>query len=165
MNHEAEITYYVIETMMVDGPHWYGGIRKKEKDTAVIQGPEWSPYWEDARKMDKVEAELIFATVCKNMAGCRLIPESEANKKDAWEFTSHEGNPAFMIRAKYMSKGQIVKLPGYGSQYRVVAKDTVEFRLQLCHKNGNLSSNDMVFIGVNAEKRVTVIGEKREVEA
>jgi len=150
---------------MPDGPHWYGGIRKQQKDTAVVQGPEWSPYWEDARKMDKAEANLILATICKSMPGCELVQESDAKKDDGWELVEHEGQQAFRIRAKYMSKGQIVKMPGYASRYRVVSRNEKEFTLHLCDKRGKLTSADLIYIGVNSDKRVVVVGEKKEVEA
>lgn len=155
---------FVIETMMPDGPHWYSGIRSVEKDGAVVRGPEWSPYWEDRKELNKQQADVTYELVCKQMGGCYITSIDDARKKDAWKTVDKNPNH-WQFRAKYLRKGLIVRLPGYTGQYRVVNKDHAEFTLVACNVNGSMSGNggNTFYIGINNEKLVTVIGEIKEV--
>lgn len=156
---------FVIETTMPDGVYWYGGIRKQqrttEKGTGLIVGAEWSPYWEDRKEFNFEQANLTFTAVCASMPGCKIVQVNDANKREAWKTVN--GNPnAWEFRAKYLSIGLIIKMPGYTGYYRVTARNHKEFTLARCQANGNTTSmgGDVMYIGVNSEKTVIVTGQK-----
>lgn len=149
---------FVIETIMPDGPHWYGGVRRMQKDNTIVQGPEWSPYWEDRKELNKEQADFTFEAVCKKMSGCKIVPVGEALSKDAWILYGDKG--AYMIRAKYMAVGQIIDVPGRSGFYKVMERTEKEIRLCRSTESGDLrgAGGDQLYIGVNSNKFVTVIG-------
>jgi hypothetical protein len=146
---------YVIETMLPDGPHWYAGIRTQVKDGVTIQGPEWSPYWEDRKRFNFAQAEITFNTVCQSIAGAKIIDIDKALRKDAWRMVD-EIKGHYSIRAKYLSVGMIVIISGYISKMEVLKK-TGKRIILLPHTGvGNQTE-----IGSNSNTWVTVVGKKK----
>jgi hypothetical protein len=151
---------YVIETVMPDGPHWYGGIRKQQKGEALVQGPEWSPYWEDRKEFNEQQAAVTFAAICKQMPGCRIVPVNESMRRDAWKFIQGRETPAWTMRAKYMTVGAVVQLPGRLGDWKVVDRDEKHFKLKLLRAGtGYADGNEPATIGVRSNQIVTVVGQ------
>lgn len=145
---------YVIEVLLPDGPHWYGGVKTVEKDGAMISGIIWTPYKEDRMIMNETLSNITFNTVCQNTKGAKILPLESANDKDA---RVHVGGEQYEIRAKYLSVNLIVIIPGHGeTKYVVSNKDEKEFVLR------NIDGkNTKVYLGVNSEKRIRVVGERK----
>jgi len=143
---------YVIETMLNDGPHWFSGIRRIEKDGAVITGPEWTPYWEDARKYsDSHEAEYVLQTDLKGgMEAAKVMPIEKAMSDDARHFKSEDGS--YSIRAKYLTPGLKVFIPGFTTMMTV--REIKNGKIILNNEAGNNPQT----IGSESRMRVIVVG-------
>jgi hypothetical protein len=138
---------YVIETMTPEGPHWYEGWNRKEKQGHVIQGFQWTPYFDDAYifpDYDQVQAE--FNKVSSGMSGAKIVPEKNALKQDSWVFIDEL---TYCIRAKYMKEGQRVLVSGYQSSFKVIKRGRCQFRLLA-------EAGYYIQIGVNSNKKVFV---------
>lgn len=106
-----EITMYVIETILPDGPHWYAGLKKQQQGNVVIIGPLWSPYYEDKHLFtDKASAQTCIDINCQKMPGCYAVKESKALRKDSRR--TSDGNAMFHIRAKYLTRGNVIRWKG-----------------------------------------------------
>lgn len=150
---------FVLETILPDGPHWYGGIRKQQKGEALIQGAEWSPYWEDRREMDQVEANLVINTACAQMPGAKIVHVMDARSADTWKWT---GGSKYEMRAKFLSVNLMVKMPGYTKTFVVVATTEVSFILQALKHNGSEHlTGTTIELGKDCEKYVTIVGKKK----
>jgi hypothetical protein len=138
---------FVIETMTPEGPHWYEGWKQQRKGEHVIQGLQWTPYWEDVFLFEHIEtAEIELEKVSRNMPGAKIVPMEKANKQDRWILIADN---MISIRAKYLKVGQHVTVSGYNSVYLVAERGKDNFKLT---SNGR----NTIYIGVNSNKRVFV---------
>jgi hypothetical protein len=148
---------HVIEMMMPDGPHWYAGIRTNEKDGKTVQGPEWSPYWEDRKVFNREQAVVTYNTICHSLPGASVIEEDYALKADAWKLVSPT---EYLIRVKYLSKDLLVMLPGHMTVCRVT--NSMKSAVSFIDKYGNRHT-----INKKAKTWIRVVGKagKKEGEA
>ena len=155
MKHKFE-TLYVIEVMLPDGPHWYGGIREVTRNGAVVRGIEWTPYMTDRMVFNKALAEVTFNTVCQNTKGAAVTPVSTAKNEDT---RTHKGGERFEMRAKYLQVDDIVIVPGISTSPLLVTKRD-DKHITLVYESSK-SRKDAVQIGVNSDKWVIVTGKKQ----
>lgn len=153
----------VIETLLPDGPHWFSGIQRVERNGALIVGPQWSPYWEDRKELDDTQAAIVFEAIGSKMEGAKIVHVSDAMSKDSRTFLGEKDG--FTMRAKYLSKGLHVKIPGHGEiVFRVREVRNNVFIMGSLMKDGN-SSTHPVTVGRNSSAIVTVVGKQKEVDA
>ena len=100
---------HVIEVIFADGPHWYEGVRTKEMPgQPPLQFPSWSPYWEDRKEFNAQQAAVTFGVIGEQ-AGARIIPVNDAQKGDSRKILAGD---EYMIRARYVQKGMIIRRTG-----------------------------------------------------
>lgn len=110
----AQTTTFVIETLLPDGPHWYAGIRKQ----ATIQGPEWTPYFEDRLEFpNKQLAVITFNTVCSKQEGAHIVTVGESMK----DHSRWANKGAYYMRARYLTMGMQVGVANMPGVWRVIS--------------------------------------------
>lgn len=139
---------FVLETVLPDGPHWYEGYKRiTAPNGGVIEGPQWTPYWEDAHRFtDRGHAESELKKVSGSVKGAYICSLTEALWKDAWILIDDDH---VMIRAKYMQVGSTVMMAGHGQTFKVITKDENYFSLR--DKAGGI-----VLIKRNSGKKIIV---------
>jgi hypothetical protein len=139
---------FVLETLLPDGPHWYEGYKRiTAPKGAVIEGPQWTPYWEDAYKFDNTEhANAELEKVSGSVKGAYVCATEDALWKDAW---IQVDELHYMIRAKYMQVGNRVLMAGHSHPFQVIKKDDNYFSLKD-------DAGGIVLIKRNSGKKVIV---------
>lgn len=150
---------YVLQTILPDGPHWYAGVRQVVKNGKLIQGPEWSPYWEDRKEMSNLEAGICMTSVCKGVDGIQLLLASEALYKDTWK---HLGGNEVMMRAKYLQKGMKILRTGVFYIVRNINKTHIVTYPESVCKGGKANGGVPQKIGKKSDEWINVIFEKKK---
>lgn len=140
---------FVIETMMPDGPHWYCGIQEVKKDGQMIRGGQWSPFWEDRKVFNYIQALTTFETVCKSLEGAHILLETNARYIDS-RVMQVDG---YIMRAKYLSKGQVFKRNGYMSAF--VVRDITSGKIKTVYKDS--PGQKAAYIGVKSNEWVLIL--------
>lgn len=114
---------YVLETLLPDGPHWFAGIRRTEKEGKIIEGPEWSPYWEDRKEMAQPLAVTTLAVMFKNAEDIKVVSINEALKRESRTLCK---DGTVKVRLGYVQKGwTILRLTVFYLVHKITDKSIV----------------------------------------
>lgn len=143
---------YVIETMMPDGPHWYGGIRFKSKSGQTIAGGEWTPYYADAKLYStKAEAKRIHKKVLQKTEGVQIVKSNLSTYAfdSRWE---HDG--CYFMRAKYATAGLLISFKDVDGVFQVEKLTPDEIFLKHEGKTFSISRATETWVKIEGKREV-----------